>query len=138
MIFYLYAGNVTTKWDRSSDPSECRGGYQPPVASYRKGERQTGGRLPPLQPGSNLLRHCKERSDVAISCKGAKTRPYTGFTLTLKNLTTEVVRSICWHYLSSRAVARQVLSAQMCLTSVFGMGTGGPTSQSIPTSFDGC
>ena len=44
---------------------------------------------------------------------------------------------LCWHYLSSRAVARQVLSAQMCLTSVFGMGTGGPTSQSIPTHMDG-
>ena len=43
----------------------------------------------------------------------------------------------CWHYLSSRAVARQVLSAQMSLTSVFGMGTGGPSSQSIPTHVDG-
>ena len=41
--------------------------------------------------------------------------------------------SLCWHYLSSRAVTRQVLSAQMSLTSVFGMGTGGPSLQSIPT-----
>ena len=40
---------------------------------------------------------------------------------------------LCWHYLSSRAVTRQVLSTQMSLTSVFGMGTGGPSSQSIPT-----
>ena len=39
----------------------------------------------------------------------------------------------CWHYLSSRAVTRQVLSAYMSLTSVFGMGTGGPSWQSIPT-----
>ncbi len=39
----------------------------------------------------------------------------------------------CWHYLSSRQVTLQVLSAQMSLTSVFGMGTGGPSSQSIPT-----
>ena len=46
----------------------------------------------------------------------------------LKNLTTEVVRNIiCWHYLFSQAVTRQVSSAQMCLTSVFGMGTGGPS-----------
>ena len=44
---------------------------------------------------------------------------------------------ICWHYLSSRQVTLQVLSAQMSLTSVFGMGTGGPSSQSIPTCFDG-
>ena len=45
-------------------------------------------------------------------------------------------RRLCWHYLSSRAVTRKVLSAQMSLTSVFGMGTGGPSSQSIPTLYD--
>ena len=45
--------------------------------------------------------------------------------------------SLCWHYLSSRQVTLQVLSAQMSLTSVFGMGTGGPSSQSIPTMSDG-
>ena len=44
---------------------------------------------------------------------------------------------LCWHYLSSRQVTLQVLSAQMSLTSVFGMGTGGPSSQSIPTISDG-
>ena len=41
--------------------------------------------------------------------------------------------SLCWRYLSSRAVARKVLSAQVSLTSVFGMGTGGPSPQSTPT-----
>ena len=46
-------------------------------------------------------------------------------------------KRVCWHYLSSRAVARQVLSAQASLTSVFGMGTGGPSLQSIPTLVDG-
>ena len=35
--------------------------------------------------------------------------------------------ALCSRYLSSRAVARQVLSAHMSLTSVFGMGTGGPS-----------
>ena len=35
--------------------------------------------------------------------------------------------------LSSRAAARQVFSAQVSLTSVFGMGTGGPSPQSAPT-----
>ena len=40
---------------------------------------------------------------------------------------------LCWHYLSSRQVTLQVLSARTSLTSVFGMGTGGPSSQSIPT-----
>ena len=43
---------------------------------------------------------------------------------------------LCWHYLSSRAVTRQVLSAQMSLTSVFGMGTGGRTRQSTRTRLD--
>ena len=42
---------------------------------------------------------------------------------------------LCSRYLSSRAVARQVLSAQMSLTSVFGMGTGGPSPQSTPTIY---
>ena len=41
---------------------------------------------------------------------------------------------LCWRYLSSRAVARKVLSAKVSLTSVFGMGTGGPSPQSTPTS----
>ncbi len=36
-------------------------------------------------------------------------------------------------YLSSHTVTRIVLSAKVCLTSVFGMGTGGPTPQSTPT-----
>ena len=41
--------------------------------------------------------------------------------------------SLCWRYLSFRAVTRKVLSAQMSLTSVFGMGTGVPSPQSTPT-----
>ena len=41
--------------------------------------------------------------------------------------------SLCWRYLSSRAVSSQVLWAQMSLTAVFGMGTGGPSPQSTPT-----
>ena len=44
---------------------------------------------------------------------------------------------LCSRYLSSQAVARQVLSAQMSLTSVFGMGTGGPSPQSTPTGLEG-
>ena len=42
---------------------------------------------------------------------------------------------LCRRYLFSRSVSRQVSSAQMSLTSVFGMGTGGPSSQSTPTHF---
>ena len=35
--------------------------------------------------------------------------------------------------LSSRSVARQVFSPQQSLTSVFGMGTGGPSAVKSPT-----
>ena len=47
------------------------------------------------------------------------------------------VEALCSRYLFSQAVARQVSSAQMSLTSVFGMGTGGPSSQSTRTLMDG-
>ena len=38
-------------------------------------------------------------------------------------------------YLFSRAASRRVSSAQASLTSVFGMGTGGPSPQSTPTIY---
>ena len=41
--------------------------------------------------------------------------------------TVEKTVALCWRYLSSRAVASQVLSAETSLTTVFGMGTGGPS-----------
>ncbi len=40
---------------------------------------------------------------------------------------------LCRHYLFFRAASSQVSSAQMSLTTVFGMGTGGPSLQSTPT-----
>ena len=54
-----------------------------------------------------------------------------------KTVSIRIRSHLCWHYLSSRQVTLQVLSPQMSLTSVFGMGTGGPSSQSIPTRMDG-
>ena len=36
------------------------------------------------------------------------------------------------NFLSSQSVSRQVLSASECLTTVFGMGTGGTTQLSSP------
>ena len=41
---------------------------------------------------------------------------------------------LCRHYLSFRAVTSQVFSARVSLTAVFGMGTGGPSPRSAPTS----
>ena len=55
----------------------------------------------------------------------------------IKNASTLLWRLLCSHYLFSRPVTRQLSSAQMSVTSVFGMGTGGPSSQSTPTRMDG-
>ena len=41
---------------------------------------------------------------------------------------------LCWRHLFSRFVSKQVSSAHVSLTSVFGMGTGGPSRQSTPTA----
>ena len=61
--------------------------------------------------------------------------PFT-YSLTQKNPTCKNASRIflCWRYLSSRAVTRKVLSAKVSLTSVFEMGTGGPSPQSTPTA----
>ena len=50
------------------------------------------------------------------------------------DLLSQIGSFLCWRYLSSRAVTRKVLSAKVSLTSVFGMGTGGPSPQSTPTA----
>ena len=42
--------------------------------------------------------------------------------------------ALCWRYLFSHAVTRILSSTNLSLTSVFGMGTGGPSGQSTPTS----
>ena len=51
-----------------------------------------------------------------------------------KNGIAEAMPFLCWRYLFSRFVSKQVSSAQVSLTSVFGMGTGGPSLQSTPTA----
>ena len=55
--------------------------------------------------------------------------------LTVRRSTDWAKEALCWHYLFSRPVTRQLSSAYMCLTSVFGMGTGGPTWQSTRTLY---
>ena len=59
----------------------------------------------------------------------------TLFYLQTKKKRSALTDRLCWHYLSSRPVSRQVFSAQVSLTAVFGMGTGGPSPQSTPTYF---
>ena len=65
----------------------------------------------------------------------ARTLSCAGFGILETKTPTAGAVGLCWRYLSSRAVTRQVLSALMSLTSVFGMGTGGPSSQSTRTFF---
>ena len=67
----------------------------------------------PIFPGRPT--YCLCRLQVSGGHLQAKKEPDSRLTL------------LCSRYLSSRAVTRQVLSAYMSLTSVFGMGTGGPS-----------
>ena len=65
-------------------------------------------------------------------CRGVGTVRWTVaativFTIKYRKTSNFRWRFWCSRYLSSQAVTHQVLSAYMCLTSVFGMGTGGPT-----------
>ena len=60
-------------------------------------------------------------------------RPYSELPGKAQKSSDLSIGASCWRYLSSRAVTRKVLSAQMSLTSVFGMGTGVPSPQSTPT-----
>ena len=75
------------------------------------------------------------RATILCRC-GAKTCQW--HVLGIEKAPPVLVELSCSHYLFSRPVARQLSSAQTSLTSVFGMGTGGPSSQSIRTSMDGC
>ena len=63
-------------------------------------------------------------------------RPYSELPGKAQKSSDLSIGASCWRYLSSRAVTRKVLSAQMSLTSVFGMGTGVPSPQSTPTIGD--
>ena len=76
------------------------------------------------------LKYFKAVADIGKISEAAKSLFVSALyptTVTTKKPSTVSVEGLCSRYLSSRAVARQVLSAYMSLTSVFGMGTGGPS-----------
>ena len=62
--------------------------------------------------------------------------PDQGLPLFLKAKQPTLGSAVCCvsNELSSRSVSRQVLSPQQSLTSVFGMGTGGPSAIKAPTN----
>ena len=103
-------------------PTYCSFRKNVPVAHFRKAKPLTfrlGAcvRVTYLPGKANVLSWRRNSpvdcSSHHVSCNKKRTKPKLG--------------SLCSRYLSSRAVTRQVLSAYMSLTSVFGMGTGGPT-----------
>ena len=65
---------------------------------------------------------------IVTHCRGFRTVNCTPAAMNIKREATLLSGfSPCWRYLSFRAVSSQVLSAEASLTSVFGMGTGGPS-----------
>ena len=73
-------------------------------------------------------RHESKRNKVKVNIQGKHLR---------RAICAPMFPCICvGNDLSSRLVAKQVFSAQQSLTSVFGMGTGGTSSQSTPTLRD--
>ena len=87
---------------------------------------------PLLRAGSKCWRYLFSRLVATIVLPSATVR----WTVAGKKRTHSFrVGYKCWRYLFSRPVTRQLSSAHMSLTSVFGMGTGGPSSQSTPTIY---
>ena len=64
-------------------------------------------------------------NDTAVNSRVLYRLSYGG--MCVSGLVQSDQTTLCWRYLSSRAVSSQVLSAEASLTSVFGMGTGGPS-----------
>ena len=78
----------------------------------------------------NSFRYCT----VHLFCKFLKTKFVSSGILVVPPLPTELWRNInVGIFLFSQAVASQLSSALQGLTSVFGMGTGGPPASSTPT-----
>ena len=69
-------------------------------------------------------------NDTAVNSRVLCQLSYGGIR---REVRAECLTSGVGEYLSSRAVSSQVLSARQSLTSVFGMGTGGPSALITPT-----
>ena len=94
-----------------------------------------------LQIHNSYLRICMVRSQRNTQASSCVEYHYTTSAASLSILGFRIEQKrqpkwlslLCWRYLFFRPVSRQVSSAQVSLTSVFGMGTGGPSLQSTPT-----
>ncbi len=87
-----------------------------------EGSAACGGRSDPSEwqrsTAAKVLRHRRQMSGTATGNRWTSTVPIC---TKISPQPFGCGESICWHYLFSRAVTRQVSSAYMCLTSVFGM-----------------
>ena len=98
-----------------------------------------------LTPARHMRRLAQQKKQSAVRagmglyprffkvCRGKEILQTSQKKCKKKEKSQEVTSQRCWHYLFSRPVTRQVSSAHVSLTSVFGMGTGGPSPQSTPT-----
>ena len=142
--FWILHWKAAFKASAASTPASGHIFICPPRRTGRVPQRiEDNGRpfhlLPQTQKGSlrcPLLRHPASGVNTAgllTALSSVLEVPRHAIIRICKKETAFAVSFLCWHYLSSRAVTRKVLSALVSLTSVFGMGTGGPSQQSIPT-----
>ena len=96
------------------------------IVRFNRQPVQTVSAFPRLQP-KGTSSFIFQSSFISVP------RPYSALPGKAQKSSDLSIGASCWRYLSSRAVTRKVLSAQMSLTSVFGMGTGVPSPQSTPT-----
>ena len=107
--------SIATEAQRRKSPCGILQYKEYPVACFSK-------KKPPTFVGGLCSRYLSSRVGQGLSLR--KNMPVACFS---KKKPPTFVGGLCSRYLSSRAVTRQVLSAYMSLTSVFGMGTGGPS-----------
>ena len=82
----------------------------------------------PIFPGASARQvSWAEVSLTDLSRDGRPSRSIFINQMQAKEKTPCWVPSLCWRYLFFRAVSSQVSWAEASLTSVFGMGTGGPS-----------
>ena len=100
---------------------------RPPFIPAGVSSRAAEQSIPPVMQCAHLPFRRQQASSHPLACHGmvpqASRTHFSGITKPR-----DFRRGVsCWRYLSSQAVSSQVLSAEASLTSVFGMGTGGPS-----------
>ena len=131
----LYKTEQIQEWWTVRDSNPGPTGYEPVALPTELTVHIPLKRLPPRYRDGNTVLLAPPvgfepttlRLTAACSTCWAKEAKFKGF---------DIRQTLCVGIdLSSRSVSRQVLSALVSLTSVFGMGTGGPSPLKTPTIF---